>query len=560
MEGRPPFDPDDELDFDFGSVRRRREREELPEEPGYRDEPPEGGRYRDEPAEGGHYRDEPSSTEYEPFSEPADEPHPTSGERPAAEPYPTSGEQPASEPFPTSGEYPADDPFDTGERRARRQREPRKRGLRLPGLGGGRRRGRARAADTGERPISEEAAVAAGMDTAERAALRRAHRRHSDLPAKVRRRQAAAIGVIALVVIAGLFLLLKGGGGGGGDEEQPLALKRLVGQTIIAKMPRSGPDRALLQDAKKGRIGGVIANTPDAAELNSQVQKLQKAASAGGSPPLLVMVDQEGGEVKRLPDGPPTTAPPDLGEAGDGDAAKTQGSDTAAFLKTAGVNVDLAPVLDVRLPQTADTIANRTFSDDAAVVSSVGSSFIQGLQSSGSVAATAKHFPGLGPATLNTDFAVVQIAARDEELDAALQPFQAAIDAGVKLMMVSSANYPQYGPENPKDPNKPASQVKAIVQGLLREQMGFTGVVITDDLQSIAIEELTQGRTDTAGVASLGAGCDLLLYGGSTKGARDALKAAVKAVKKGTLDRSEIQAAYDRIGALKSDLTSADSD
>ena len=112
------------------------------------------------------------------------------------------------------------------------------------------------------------------------------------------------------------------------------------------------------------------------------------------------MIDQEGGEVKRL-DGPPNVDPPDLGEAG-ADTARSEGEETGNFLKTAKVNVDLAPVLDVELPQTADSIAERTFSDDAAVVSEVGTAFIEGLQSTG-VAATAKHFPGLGPATLNTD-------------------------------------------------------------------------------------------------------------------------------------------------------------
>ena len=134
-----------------------------------------------------------------------------------------------------------------------------------------------------------------------------------------------------------------------------------------------------------------------------------------------------------------------MGEAG-ADAARTEGEDTGNFLKGAGVNVDLAPVMDVELPQTADTIASRTFSDDAAVVSEVGSAFIEGLQSTG-VAATAKHFPGLGPATVNTDFAPTEVVASQETLDAALQPFQAAVDSGVELVMVASASYPAYGRE-----------------------------------------------------------------------------------------------------------------
>jgi beta-N-acetylhexosaminidase len=176
------------------------------------------------------------------------------------------------------------------------------------------------------------------------------------------------------------------------------------------------------------------------------------------------------------------------------------------------------------------------------------------MQSAG-VAATAKHFPGLGPATLNTDFAVVTIAARQETLDAALEPFQAAIDAKVALVMVSSANYPSYGPENPKDPNKPASQVGAIVNGLLRNQMGFTGLVITDDLESIAISEL--GSTAVAGVKSLAAGCDLILYAKTERGSEDALTDTANAVTKGRLDSNQIQASYDRIQTLKQAVAAA---
>lgn len=542
MEGRPPFDDSDDLDFDFESSRRRsheRDTGERPIEPG---------------------RDEPGSGEFEnPY---ADEPGPGTGEQPAYdtgesayEPS-TTGERAYD--FDTTGERAYDtgeDPFDTGERRRRREQERRTGGFRLPF--GRRRRGRDRdrapALDTGERAaLRDDPYTPAEVPVS---GSRRS--RHRDLPAKVRRRQAFLAGGVALAVLIALVLLARAVFGGGGDDEgdEPLPTKKLVGQTIIGKLPRDGPDRDLLGRVRKGHLGGFIVTTPDPAELNGYVTQLQQAASDGDNPPLLFMVDQEGGDVKRFPDGPPTADPADLGEAGDAEAAKQEGADTAEFLKTAGVNVDLAPVLDVRMPQTADTIADRTFSDEAAVVSEMGSAFIEGIQGGG-VAATAKHFPGLGPATLNTDFAVVEIAASQEDLDAALEPFQAAIDQGVQLMMVSSAIYPDYGPENPRDPNKPASQVGAIVKGLLRNQMGFKGLVITDDLQSVAINEL--GNPASAGVKSLIAGCDLILYSSSVGGSQDALQAAAKAVKKGSLKEARVQEAYDRITALKSTLASAD--
>ncbi len=438
MEGTPPFDPDD-LDFDFESSRRRR----LERDTGERRIEPEA--------------DEPPSDEHaEPPSEES--------------PYDT-GESPyeTGESGTGTGEYgPREDPFDTGERR--RRREPRRGGL-LGSLRLGRKRSQRRDR-TSERP-------AAATDTGERERLLRddpytpaevpvpgsRRSRHRDLPAKVRRRQAVLLGVGAVVVL--LLIVVAANaifGGGGDDEDEPLPLKKLAGQSIIAKLGKGGPDADLLRRVRKGQLGGVIVTAPtDPQTLSGQVDQLQQAASDGDNPQLLVMIDQEGGEVKRL-DGPPNVDPPDLGEAG-ADAARSEGEETGNFLKTAKVNVDLAPVLDVELPQTADSIAERTFSDDAAVVSEVGTAFIQGLQPTG-VAATAKHFPGLGPATLNTDDSAVTIdAVREETLQEALQPFQAAVDAGVELVMVSSAIYPDYGPENPKDPNRPASTVPAIVDG-----------------------------------------------------------------------------------------------
>lgn len=556
MEGRPPQGPDDELDFDFGSSGRR------PPQRG------DGERAAPDPDRGGERSYETGERRYETSEQPYDtgERRYETGERShdtGEGPY-EAGErrQEASESpyetgerrYETTGERAYDtseDPFDTGERRARREREKRRRGLRLPTRRRSKQRGRrARpaAADAGRQEPRDDPYTPAEVPVS---GTRRS--RHRDLPAKVRRRQAGLVGGAALVVVAavvvGASVLI---GGGGSDEEQPLGAKRLVGQTIIAKMGKDGPDKALLRRARKGQIAGVIATAPDEGTLTQQVARLQQAAEAGENPELLVLVDQEGGEVKRLP-GPPDQGAPELGQAG-ADAARSSGEATGNYLKGFGVNVDLAPVLDVAVPQSADSIASRSFGDDPAVVSEVGSAFIGGLQGAG-VAATAKHFPGLGPATLNTDDSPVTIAARDEILEAALQPFQAAVDAGVELVMVGSAIYPGYGPENPRDPNRPASSVKAIVSGLLRGQLGFEGVCVTDDLQSVAVETLTTSAS--AGVAALGAGCDLLLYAGSARGSEDGFKAVLRALKKQRLTRAQLQASYDRVTALKQRLSAS---
>ena len=525
MEDRPPFDdPDDELDFDFESSRKRwRERtDEHAIAPRTGDEEPEGaseelaGEPGEEPSGGGRE-------------------DPTTGERAAGRPR---GRRPRRRAafnlrFGRRRRRPA-----TAERRARRAETGERAAV---GVGAGARAGETAAPDTAERrrlrddPFTPAEVPVPGE--------RRRHRR--DLPAKVRRRQAIALGAIAVIVVGGAILLFSGGGG---EEEQPLALKRLVGQTVISPLGGGGVDAKLTRRVRKGQIGGLIVEQRDQAAVQQDVATLQEAASAGGNPPLLVMVDQEGGDVKDLPNGPPELSPQELGQAGDSSAARSEGENTGSFLREVGVNVDLAPVLDVALPQTADTIADRTFGDDPALVAELGVAFIEGLQSQG-VAATAKHFPGLGLATTNPDDNVVTIAAQNEDLDAALQPFEAAIEAGVQLTMVSSASYPSLGSD------RPAALAQPVVQGLLRDDLGFDGVVITDDLQSVAIEEQTNS-TANAAVAALRAGCDLVLFATTAQGAVGAFNAITEAAKDGRLTRDQLQQSYDRITQLKAELAS----
>src|SRR4051794_385595 len=196
---------------------------------------------------------------------------------------------------------------------------------------------------------------------------RRARRR--DLPARVRRRQDFLVGGAVLVVIVLLIVVISGGGGGG---ETPIPLKRLVGQTIVAKLGSKGPDAALLRRVRKGQVGGLIAFERNAQQLKGDIQNLQAAAQVGDNPPLLVMIDQEGGDVKRLKTGPPDISPADLGKSGDQGQSQDQGEKTGSFLKGLGVNVDLAPVLDVAQPNTADSIKSRTFGSNPDTVASVG--------------------------------------------------------------------------------------------------------------------------------------------------------------------------------------------
>ncbi len=502
MEGSPPFDPDDDLDFDFESSRRRR----------YQREQETGERAK--VGETGEQADVPESDDESP------------------------------------------DPLETPARERRRER-PSSGAMKLPGLGGGGRRRRKKRERESPRDRDRERPAATATETGEQRRLRddpytpaevpvpgerRAHRR--DLPANVRRRQAIAIGVVVLVVLGGGYALASALFGGS-EEEGPTPVKKLVGQTVIGKLGKGTPDNKLLRRVRKGQVGGFIVEPRNAEALTRQTEALNAAAEEGDNPPLLFVIDQEGGDVKRLP-GPPTVSPENLGVTGDPGEAQNQGEETGAFLSELGVNVDLAPVLDVSSPQTAESIASRTFGEDPEVVSDVGVGFIEGLQSEG-VAATGKHFPGLGSATTNTDDSPVTIAATQEDLDAALIPFQGAVDAGVDLMMVSSASYPRLGAE------KPAVFAQPIVQGLLREDLGFEGVVISDDLESGAISAQT-GAAGVEAVSALGAGVDLLLYASTDSGSVTGFNAVVEAVKAGTITREQLEQTTDRIEDLKSSL------
>jgi beta-N-acetylhexosaminidase len=421
---------------------------------------------------------------------------------------------------------------DAPARPPRRQREP----------GTGERERAGRRSDTEERRR-----VRGETGEFERSGMRpppgrRARRR--DLPARVRRRQDLMIGAgVALVIV---LLIVAISSGGGGSSEPTVGLKRLVGQSIVARLGAKGPDQALIRRVRQGRVGGVIAFNNDASKLKADITTLQQAASAGDSPPLLVMTDQEGGDVKRLPQGPPNASPAQLGRSGDENQAREQGNATGSYLRGLGVNVDLAPVLDVAHQNTAPTIKSRTFGSDPAVVTKVGVAFAQGLQDGG-VVATAKHFPGIGSATVSTDERPTDIAATSDQLQNDLEPFKGAIAAGVKMVMVSTAGYPTLGSK------KQAAFSPAIVGGLLRDQLGFDGVVITDDLEAPSVTETT--APVVAASSAIRAGDDLLLYGQSAAASDRAFRSLVSEVKSGDLNRSLFQDAYDRITSLKDSPT-----
>ncbi|MBO0805487.1 MAG: hypothetical protein J2P25_20720 [Nocardiopsaceae bacterium] len=337
----------------------------------------------------------------------------------------------------------------------------------------------------------------------------------------------------------------------------PTALtnQQLAGQRVIFSYSGLTPPDSLLQQISAGEAAGVIffgGNISSESQIASVIKQLNSAnASSPVKAPLLLMTDQEGGEVARLP-GAPAQSEKEIGESSDPASAASQaGTGAGKNLAGVGMNVNLAPVLGV-YRQAGDFLDQyqRSYSMDPSVVTECGKAFITAQQAAG-VAATAKHFPGLGAATAsqNTDEGPVTLNVSLSDLHSIDEaPYPAAVSAGVKLVMVSWAVYPAL------DPNNPAGLSPTIVQQELRGRNGFTGVTITDALEAGAISAL--GTTGELAVKAAQAGMDLILASSqdATQG-QDVVSGLATALANGTLGQSNFGAAVNRITSLRASLS-----
>ncbi len=358
-----------------------------------------------------------------------------------------------------------------------------------------------------------------------------------------RRRVAAAIGC-GLAIGAFAFGVTLG------DGEEParsvasqLDKPQLAGQRVVTGFQGTSVPARVRRMVREGRLAGVIlfaGNTPTRAAGRSLIRSLQAIPRpAGLRDPLLVMLDQEGGLVKRV-GGAPNASARVMGERGAA-YSRDQGRRTGLNLRDVGVNVDLAPVLDVARPGGTIAETERGFGSTPAAVATTAVPFAEALQGAG-VAATAKHFPGIGSARLNTDFAVQRI----ERSKAALRrvdeaPYRDFIAGGGDLVMLSTAIYPAFS-------GRPAAFTRSIASGELRDRLGFEGVSITDALETVAVRDF--GGPAKAGLAAVRAGVDLLLYADS-EAARLAHRALTKGLYSGSLPRAAFEDSAGRVLRLR---------
>ncbi|MGH3756977.1 glycoside hydrolase family 3 N-terminal domain-containing protein [Actinophytocola sp.] len=359
--------------------------------------------------------------------------------------------------------------------------------------------------------------------------------------------------VAALAIVAGGVVWTQGTAGAA-DVGLAAFARQAAGQRVIYSYPGLTPPQGLFDRIRAGEAAGVIffgENVSSLPQITGVVAQLRAAAAE--SPvrePLLLMTDQEGGEVRRLP-GEPALSHKDVGQSADPAAAATNaGRGAGENLAGVDMNVNLAPVLDVyHAPGDLMDQFERSFSMDPAAVSRLGANYQTAQQAEG-VASTLKHFPGLGPANAdqNTDTRPVTLDVPLSTLRSVHEaPYQASITAGAKLVMLSWAVYPAL------DPARPAGLSSVVVQQELRSRNGFTGVTVSDALEAGALDDF--GSTGNRAVLAAQAGVDLILASARDVEQGDqATMALAGALVDGTLDGDAFGEALERIRALRAGL------
>ena len=284
----------------------------------------------------------------------------------------------------------------------------------------------------------------------------------------------------------------------------PSAIRRAIGQLLIGSFPSTTIPAELRSLAREFGLGGVILFARNIEEPGQVAELARDLQSLGGELPLWVSVDQEGGRVARLR-APFTKWPPmaTLGRSGDERLASRFAAALAAELSAVGITLDYAPVLDIHTNAKNPVIGDRALADDAETVGRLGAAIIRGLQDNG-IAACGKHFPGHGDTSADSHFELPVVEHSPDRIRRVeVVPFREAIKSNVAFIMTAHVLVPSL------DEQKPATLSRTIVHGLLRDELGYEGVILSDDLEMRALAA-TYTVPDAA-VEAIAAGCDGVL-------------------------------------------------
>lgn len=325
-------------------------------------------------------------------------------------------------------------------------------------------------------------------------------------------------------------------------------LREKIGQMVMCGFDGMVPTDGIRELIREYRVGGIIyfrRNVGRPEEIAGLSAELRRLAAEVSDVPLWIAVDQEGGMVARIDRGvalmPGNMA---IGATRDVGLAYETAHVSALELRQMGINVNLAPCLDVNNNPANPVIGVRSFGERPELVAELGAAAVSGYQDAG-VVACAKHFPGHGDTAADSHLELPLIPHDRERLDAVeLMPFRAAIEAGVDAIMTAHVRFPAY-----EDSDLSATISSRILTGLLRERLGFEGVIFTDCLEMKAI-------TDTVGVGAgavlaVKAGADVVLVSHQLERQRTALDALYQAVVDGEISEERIDASVRRILAVK---------
>lgn len=334
-------------------------------------------------------------------------------------------------------------------------------------------------------------------------------------------------------------------------QPEELSLEAAAGQCLMVGFPGPEPPQELLGWISRGMVGGIILfkqNITGPRQVRRLCRALQEAASESpGAVPLWVAVDQEGGWVVRLTE--PFTVPPpaeELARQGP-EAVSALARRLALELRCVGINMNLAPVLDVNTNPANPIISERAFSADPQECARLGSAYIEALQGSG-CAACAKHFPGHGD-TATDSHQVLPVLTHDRQRleEVELVPFRSAVSARVAAVMTAHILLPRL------DPEEVATFSRPIIEGLLRGELGHEGCVITDDLDMRAVAD--ENPCEEAALKAIGAGCDVALVCGTEDAAPRMHDALMKGLRKGELAEERLRQACRRVLEAKGRFT-----
>ncbi|MGA8942914.1 MAG: beta-N-acetylhexosaminidase [Thermoactinomyces sp.] len=342
------------------------------------------------------------------------------------------------------------------------------------------------------------------------------------------------------------------------DEQlAAMSLDEKIGQMFIAGFKGKGSDEQALAVNEQARtlvkdyhVGGIIyfdrnvESPTQVARLSNDLQKL--ALSTERKIPLFITVDQEGGKVARLKQGftsyPGNMA---LGASRSKELAFQTGRQMGLELKAVGINLNMAPVMDVNNNPQNPVIGVRSFSENPELTAELGSEMIRGFHESG-ILTIAKHFPGHGDTAVDSHVGLPEIPHSMDRLDKLeLVPFKRAIAANTDMVMSTHITFPALEPT----PGLPATLSKHVLTGLLRDQLNYNGVIITDDMEMGAIAE--NFGTSEAAVRAVQAGADIVLVCHSLDRQTESIKAVKQAVEQGKIDEKRIDASVRRILSLK---------